>query len=244
MLKAEFGAAVMLLTRVPAGWLIGPIAIDPARAVWAFPLVGAAIGAAGGGVVALCMWAGMPPALAAVWALGVMALLSGGLHEDGWADIADGLGGGTRERKLEIMRDSRIGSYGAVALVLAAAVRIIAIGALAQRPFAALIAAGALSRGSMAIPLLLLGPAREAGLGSLMLGAGGRRWVCLGLGLAVAGVALAPGQALAGCGAALLAGLAMAGLARAQIGGFTGDVLGGCAVAAECAGLTAMVCVT
>ena len=244
MLKAELGAAVMLLTRVPAGRLAGPDLVEPARTVWAFPLVGAAIGAAGGLAVALCVALGMPPLLAAVWAMAVMALLSGALHEDGLADIADGFGGGhTADRKLEIMRDSRIGSYGALALVLAVAIRIFALAALAGRPIAGLIAAGALSRGSMAIPLLLLGPARPGGLGSLVTGAGGRRWACLGLALVVVAIALPPGQALAASGAAMAAALAVAGLAWRQIGGFTGDVLGGCAVAAECAGLTAMACV-
>lgn len=234
----------MLLTRVPAGWLAGPMVIDPARSIWAFPLVGAAIGVGGGLTMAVCGAARMPLPLAAVWALVVMALLSGGLHEDGLADIADGFGGGqTRERKLEIMRDSRIGSYGALALVLATALRIFAIAALAGRPFGALVAAGALSRGSMVVPLLLLEPARAGGLGALMAGAGVRRWVCLGLALGVVAVAVPPGQAVAGAGAALVAALAVAGLARRQIGGFTGDVLGGCAVAAECAGLTAMACV-
>lgn len=182
----------------------------------------------------------MGPALAAVWAVAAMALLSGALHEDGLADVADGFGGGgTRARKLDIMRDSRIGSYGALALVLAVGIRVFAVAGL---PAMALLAAGAVSRGAMAVPLLLLGPAREGGLGSLVVGAGARRWICLGLGVVIAGVVLPPGQAVAGVVAAVGAALVMTGLARGQIGGFTGDVLGGCVVAAECAGLTAMVC--
>ena len=234
----------MLLTRVPAGWLAGAGPVDPARTVWSFPLVGAVIGAGGGLVVALCVALGMPPLLAAAWALAGMALLSGALHEDGLADIADGFGGGqTPERKLEIMRDSRIGSYGALALVLATTIRVFAIAALAGRPVAALAAAGALSRGSMAIPLLLLRPARAGGLGALVVGAGTRRWVCLALTLGVVAVVLPPGQAFGACAAALAAALVVSGLAWRQVGGFTGDVLGGCAVAAECAGLTAMACV-
>ncbi len=239
-----FGSALTLLTRVPAGWLAGPQPLAPARALGAFPFVGAAIGAAGGAVLALGLRAGMPPPLAAAWALALMAAASGALHEDGLADIADGFGGGaTRERKLEIMRDSRIGSYGALALVLATAIRLFAIAALARQPVGALVAAGALSRGSLALPLLLLTPARAGGLGSLVVGAGWRRAFCVGAGLAIAASVLPPGQAAAAAAAAMLAAVAVSGLARVQIGGFTGDVLGACAVAAECAGLSAMACV-
>jgi adenosylcobinamide-GDP ribazoletransferase len=234
----------MLLTRVPAGWLAGPEMVEPTRAVWAFPVVGAAIGAAGGVLVALGVAVGMQGPLAAVWAVAGMVLLSGGLHEDGLADVADGFGGGrTRERKLDIMRDSRIGSYGALALILATAIRVFAIASLAGRPMGALIAAGALSRGCMAVPLLLLGPAREGGLGALVMGAGVRRWVCLGLAIGIVAVMVPPDQAAMAVGGAIGAALVMSGLARVQVGGFTGDVLGGCAVAAECAGLTAMACV-
>lgn len=234
----------MLLSRVPAGWLARTDLINPARTVWAFPFVGAAIGAVGGLIIALCARAGMPPSLAAAWALAVMTLLSGALHEDGLADLADGFGGGgTPERKLEIMRDSRIGSFGALALVLATAIRISSVAALASRPVGALIAAGALSRGSMAIPLLLLEPARAKGLGALVIGAGVRRWICLALTLGIVAAVVPPGQAAAACGAAVAAALVITELARRQIGGFTGDVLGGCAVVVECAGLTAVACV-
>ena len=93
------------------------------------------------------------------------------------------------------------------------------------------------------MPLLVLGPAREGGLAALVVGAGARRWVCLGLGVGVAVAVLAPGRAVVASGAALGAALVVSWVARGQIGGFTGDVLGGCAVAAECAGLTAMACI-
>lgn len=242
MLTREFGVAVMLLTRVPAGWLAGPVVIQTSRVVWAFPLVGALVGAVGASVLAGGRAGGIGAALAAIWAVAAMTVASGGLHEDGLADVADGFGGGgERTRKLEIMRDSRIGSYGALALILAVGIRVFALTGL---PAMALVAVGALSRGAIAVPLLLLGPAREGGLGGLVLGAGVRRWLCLGIGIAVAMVVLPTGQAGAGVMAAIAAAMAVSGLARRQIGGFTGDVLGACAVAAECAGLTAMSCVT
>lgn len=238
----EFGVAIMLLTRVPAGWLAGSAVVQTSRVVWAFPLVGALIGAGGAAVLAGGRAGGMGAALAAIWAVATMAVVSGGLHEDGLADVADGFGGGaSRARKLEIMRDSRIGSYGALALILAVGVRVSAMTGL---PAMALVAVGAMSRGAIAVPLLLLGPAREGGLGGLVAEAGARRWVCLGLGIGIAVVVLPAGQAGAGVAAALVAALVVSGLARRQIGGFTGDVLGACVVAAECAGLTAMSCVT
>ena len=237
----DFGVAVMLLTRVPAGWLAGATVVETRRVVWAFPVVGAFVGAGGAAVLAAGRAAGMPPGLAAIWAVAAMVALSGALHEDGLADVADGFGGGgTRDRKLEIMRDSRIGSYGALALVLAVAVRVVAVTGL---PVLALVAIGAVSRGVMAVPLLLLGPAREGGLGKQVVGAGVRRWICLGGGVIGAGLVLPPGQAGAGVMAAIGASLVVTGLARRQVGGFTGDILGACVVAAECAGLTAMACV-
>src|SRR5271168_821970 len=101
----------MLLTRLPVGRSGGS---DLARTVWAFPVVGLVVGLLGG----LVYWAlarlGVPAFLAASWAFVAILLVTGAFHEDGLADTVDGFGGGrTRERKLEIMRDSRIGAYGA-----------------------------------------------------------------------------------------------------------------------------------
>ncbi len=91
------------------------------------------------------------------------------MHEDGLADVADGFGGGfSRERKLEIMKDSRIGAFGAVALVLSLGLRASALAALAGTPLGALLvmtAAGAISRCACLAPLVLLPPARGDGAG-------------------------------------------------------------------------------
>jgi len=238
--RAQFGAALMLLTRVPAGWLIRARAFPEARdCLWAYPLVGALVGAVGAGAMAL-----LPPALGAVWALVAMAALTGALHEDGLADMADGFGGGaTPAGKLEIMRDSRVGSYGVVAVVLSMAVRGAALAGLAGAGWGgwALVAAGALSRASMAVPLLLLRPARVDGLGAA-LGRmpAGSALACGGLAAAVALVAVGPGPALVAIAAALVAAGGVSALARRQIGGFTGDVLGGCAVVTEAAILSVL----
>ena len=232
----------MLLTRLPAGWLIGDRAVPaPHRCFWAYPLVGAAIGAAGGAVFTLCRAASLPPSLAACWTVAGLVVVTGALHEDGLGDMADGFGGGrTRERKLEIMRDSRVGSYGVLALVLAVAIRAAAIAAI-PHVLPALIASGALSRAAMAVPALLP-PARVDGLGAGMGRIGwGPTLSSAAIGGAVALLALPPGSALLAVAVAGCAALATAWVARAQIGGFTGDVLGGCAVVTECAVLSCLV---
>jgi adenosylcobinamide-GDP ribazoletransferase len=237
--RAELASAGMLLTRLPAGWIAaGQPPADLADSVWAFPLVGGVVGGIGG----LAFWAGallgLPPAVAAVWTLAAMLLTTGALHEDGLADTADGFGGGrTPERKLEIMRDSRIGTFGALALGLSLAARGTAMTAIAApwHVAAALVAAGALGRGAILIVLLVLAPARSDGLAAGFKDGG--------LAAPVVGIALAATVALA-CGAAgalIAAGamaLALAWLARRQVGGYTGDVLGAASVLAECAALS------
>ncbi len=231
----------MLLTRLPVGRWGGS---DLARTVWAFPVVGLVVGLFGGFVYWAMSRFGVPPLLAASWAFVAILLVTGAFHEDGLADTADGFGGGrTRERKLEIMRDSRIGTYGAVALGLSLLVRVSALAALG-RPglvLAALIAAAMAGRGGMIVPLLVLTPVRPdgiaAGLGNIP------RWSAV-TGLALVGLALrvlSPIQAaLAVAVAALAASLAVTALARRQIGGHSGDVLGASEVIAECVTLTVL----
>ncbi len=240
-MRGELAAALMLLTRLPVGWLArGPVLF--ANSVWAYPVAGAVVGGLAAAVYAACHALGMPPALAAVWALGAGVLATGGFHEDGLADTADGLGGGrTRERKLEIMRDSRIGSYGALALLLSMAARGAALAAIAQpwRVAAAMIAAAALGRGAIIVVLLATGPARPDGLAAALRDLPTGR-AALGLALpTIAALLLLPAlAALAAIGGALLAALLLAFAARRQLGGYTGDVLGAAAVAAECAALS------
>jgi adenosylcobinamide-GDP ribazoletransferase len=235
----EFGSAVALLTRLPVPAALRP---DLARSVWAWPLVGAAVGALGGGVYWLARALAIPMPLATFWALAAMLALTGGFHEDGLADTADGFGGGaTRERKLAIMRDSRIGSFGVLALVLSLAIRASATIALADRArvAAALIVAAALGRAAMAGIPLLLPPARPDGLGAAV-----RRpsWAGTATALALAGVTafllLPPAPAALAGVAAVVACCGLGLLARAQIGGYTGDVLGAGEQVVECVVLT------
>ena len=169
-----------------------------------------------------------------------MLLLTGALHEDGLADMADGFGGGRDPpRKLEIMRDSRIGAYGALAIGLALMLRVAALAGLADRgglglAAAGLVTAAAASRGLGLMPMALLAPARPDGLGH---GAGrlpagvfpAASVIAIVLGLALpawAGIPL-PRAAMA-LGLATLAAAATTSVARRQIGGVTGDVAGAC----------------
>ena len=240
---ADLASAFGLLTRVPVGHLAPP-GTDHARAIWAYPVAGLAVGGLGGCVYAACIALRLAPALAAVWTLAAMTLATGGLHEDGLADTADGFGGGrTPGRRLEIMRDSRIGSYGAMALLSAFAVRGVAIAAIAEpaRVAAALVASGALGRGAILLVLRLAPPARADGLSAGLAGAGWRP-VTLGCAIALAAAFLTlPWREALACSA--LAGATAPGLAVLSgrlTGGHTGDVLGACAVVAECLALSVL----
>jgi adenosylcobinamide-GDP ribazoletransferase len=221
--------ALAFLTRLPVA--PEPIAAGSSlgASVVMFPVVGALIGLLGGGGYALAFWLGLPPLPAATAALATTIWLTGALHEDGLADVADGFGGGRRrEDKLRIMRDPRIGSYGALALVLGLLARAGALAALAAPAdvMAALVAAGAASRAALAAVMTTLPVARADGLAA----SAGRphplRTAAAVLVAALIAVVLlgkaAAAALLAGAGAAF----AVAWLARRQIGGHTGDVLG------------------
>ena len=206
---------------------------------WA-PLAGASVGAGGAVVLTLASDLGFPAFVAAALALLATVLIGGGLHEDGLADLADGFGGGTtRDRKLEIMRDSRLGSYGALAIGFSLLLRTACLSSLAERggpalAAAALIGAGAASRGFGLMPMALLPPARPDGLGhgagrfpaSVFPTAAGLA-IAIGLVVPVIGGAGWSRAALALGLAALAAGWTTR-LARRQIGGQTGDVAGAC----------------
>jgi adenosylcobinamide-GDP ribazoletransferase len=223
-------AALGFLTRLPLPAALAPARHDLVRAVRAFPLVGAFIGLVGGAAFALALALGVPATPAALLAVLTTVLATGGLHEDGLADTADGFGGGfTRERKLAIMRDPRSGAYGLLALIFSVGLRTAALAALGRpgAATAALVAAHAGSRAALPALMRLLDPARADGLAA----AAGRPetgatlWA-LGLGAAIVLVALGPGGGLWALLAAAAAALLTGALARRQIGGYTGDVLG------------------
>jgi adenosylcobinamide-GDP ribazoletransferase len=226
-LRAVAGA-LSFLTIVPVGRAVEAERRDVARGVVLFPAVGAGIGALAGAVaVALSPW--VPSLLAAGLALATVVLVTGALHVDALADTFDAAGGRSRERALEIMRDSRLGTYGTSALVLDLLLKVGAISALLVRGGAlqALIAAGALSRAaSPPLAAFLPYPRADAGPGSVITGA--PRFyaaAALALGVAIAAAAVGTDVLWLGLAAGVIA-LAAGLVFRAWLGGATGDCLG------------------
>jgi adenosylcobinamide-GDP ribazoletransferase len=230
------------LTRLPVTIRQPAAPGELGRALRLAPLVGLVVGVLG----ALVGWIaivglGLPPWPAAFLVLGTTIWITGALHEDGLADVADGWGGASeRRRKLAIMRDSRIGTFGVLALILSVGLRAAALAALAalagpEAITAVLIAAHSLSRGLLPPVMLMLVPARDEGLAATA-GRPAVPDVLIGLGLALLIAVLAAGALGLGLGLAALAAAALTGLiALRQIGGYTGDVLGAVQQAAEVA---------
>ncbi len=236
-----FLSAAGFLTRLPMPGWVGWADDRMIRASRYFAAVGALVGLAGG----LVWWlAGQvaPGAVAAGLALAAMIWLTGALHEDGLADCADGLGGGkSGPQALEIMRDSRVGSYGALALVFSVGLRWAALAALAPGwGMLALVLAGGIGRAAMVPATALASYARREGLGGSLAGGAGVIEVAAALGTAlVLGIIggwpglLALGLALAVTGGFLLY------LVR-RVGGYTGDGLGAIAQLGEIAVLVVL----
>ena len=233
----DLRAALRFLTRAP----IKPARSEGAgppldRAVRAFPIIGGLIGLSAGLIHAIASGLGLPGIVAAVLAVGGLALVTGALHEDGLADMADGFGGGaSREDKLAIMRDSRIGAYGVITLVVVLAAKVGAIADIERTGLviAAMVGAAAASRAAMPAIMLWLEPARGDGLAA---GAGRPPATHVWTSLAMALVLVVGLLTWTGLVAFLIAGLGAAGIARLadrQIGGHTGDVLGGAQQIAE-----------
>ena len=229
--------AVQFLTRLPLPWTLNP---RGAKASWAWPLAGAVVGALAAVGASLALGAGLPPNVAAALALSVQAGATGGLHEDGLSDSADGLWGGhTPERRLEIMKDSRIGSYGALALVLGVLIRWSALSALfaAGSVWGPLLALGALSRWPLLAMLWALPPAREGGL-SRLIGRPGTATLALGGAMALLlGLLAAGAQAVPAALAVLAVTVLWSLLVRGRLGGQTGDTCGAAQQLAEIAAL-------
>ncbi len=240
----DIAAALGLLTRLPIRVDMARATARGAGAAWAWPLAGLAVAGLAGLAGALALWVGLPAGLAAGLVLVVQVAVTGAMHEDGLADCCDGFWGGwERVRRLEIMKDSRIGAYGVIALVLSLGLRWQALAVLiaAGWLWPALLLTGLLSRVPMVALSWALRPARADGLSRGVGRADGQRLVLAAgvagvLALAVAG-GVAVAAALAVAGVTVLWGL----LARARIGGQTGDVLGAAQQLAELACLCVLV---
>jgi adenosylcobinamide-GDP ribazoletransferase len=239
---AELVHALKFLTRLPVPF---SKTIDPPplnQTMRMFSVAGALIGV----LIAVVLLAGrlvqLPPLLSAILAVAAGILVTGALHEDGFADTADGFGGGkTRERRLEIMRDSRIGSYGALALIIAVALRVAAYASLIEFSAIALltiiVAAQSFSRALVVDMLWATPPARTNGL-SAYAGQPPRSIaifaIALGLLLTlVAGYFSQFENAVLALALGLAATAAIRWQAMRLIGGQTGDVCGAAQVACE-----------
>ena len=196
------------------------------------PFVGAMIGALAGGVFWLAHLA-FPASLAVVLAVAASLLATGALHEDGFADTCDGLGGGvTRERALEIMRDSRLGTYGAAGLGLLLAAKVLALAATAPDVVPWLfIAAHAASRASAVVAIATGTYVRDAGIARPVAGAVAPDSLALALVTAAAAVcvmlvAAAPAVIVAGLAGLAVGHVVMRRVYERKLGGYTGDCLG------------------
>lgn len=217
-------AAVGFLTAVPVP---SATAEDfPLGRFW-FPLVGAGIGGSAG-VVDWWLSPVVGRDLAAVAAIATLAVLTGGLHLDGLGDTADGLfGGDSPTQRLAIMRDSRLGAFGAVAITVVLLGDYSALAGLSPRTgLVHLVLVGAISRWAMLMVLLALPYARDDGLG-LAWRSRGSLWVALIGTLEVVPLLSIGGQAAwRGLGLAVIGGALISCLAARRIGGATGDVYG------------------
>jgi adenosylcobinamide-GDP ribazoletransferase len=203
---------------------------DVARASWALPVAGLLVGLAGSAIYWIAGIVGLTPGPAAMLALATTILVTGAMHEDGLADAADGFGGGrTRDQKLEIMRDSRIGTYGACALVISLVLRWSALAAIGKpgSVAAALSVSHAAARAALPVFMRLVPPARADGLSA---GAGQppaqSALIAFVLGTLCLACGFGLGKVIIGVILLSLAGLIMARLATRQVGGQTGDILG------------------
>lgn len=222
----DLPAAVGLLTRLPVP-VDGPAATARgAAAAWAYPVVGIILGFLQAVALAVFLSLGLPVAISAALVLALPIILTGAMHEDGLADSADGLWGGwDTARRLAIMKDSHIGSYGVIALVLCLLLRWLALVAVAQTGGFALVllVVASLSRAAMVGVMAALPHARDGGL-SRTVGRPAPPTALLAFGIATF-VALIAGQVML-VAIAAVAAICCALVARAKIGGQTGDILG------------------
>lgn len=235
-ITTDLRAGLAFCTRLP---VTAPSERRLAEAAWTFPIAGAVVGLIGGFVLWGALALSLPPFAAAVLAVAATALVTGCLHEDGLADTADGFGGGReRARVLAILRDSRIGTYGVIALIVSFLLRVGAVASLAASSaglaMLALIAAHAGARGALPLFMRAVPQARDDGLSATA----GRPSAGVVAGAAALGLVVA--LICVGFGVTLVSAILVAGalavlarLALRKIGGQTGDVLGAAEQASE-----------
>jgi adenosylcobinamide-GDP ribazoletransferase len=229
-LWSDLRLGTAFLTRLPLELTEAESGRKLADVAWTFPVVGAIVGLASGAALWVGLWLGLDPLAAALLAVAAAVLLTGGLHEDGLADTADGFGGGKdKADKLRIMDDPTMGAFGVLALIITVGLKSAIVAGMVGpgTAIAALIGAAIGSRAAMPVLMYFLKPAKRSGLGA---GAGKPNRAETLIAALIGGVGMllvlgaVPGAA--GLIAAAAAYVAISGTARRHIGGFTGDVLG------------------
>jgi adenosylcobinamide-GDP ribazoletransferase len=228
----QLWVAIGFMTRLPVPNRDVPVA----QVVWAFPVAGMLVGILSGAVLWGAAALGLSPLVAAFAALAVSALATGALHEDGLADCADGFWGGhTPQRRLEIMRDSRSGAYGVLALVLGTGIKAALIAQLVAYwggypSCMMVIAVHALARSGLPLAMMRYPQAAKTGLAAMV---GAPRGIPVAASLILAGIitycvlVLAPFWVpLVLIGTVCATALLMGTLAKAKLGGLNGDSLG------------------
>jgi adenosylcobinamide-GDP ribazoletransferase len=220
--------AIVFLTRIPVRTTRS---LDTARSVPWFPIVGMFIGVLVGGIAALLEpWSS--PYVAAGVAIVVGLLVTGAFHEDGLGDVADAfVGGWTREDRLRILKDSRHGTYGVVALASSIALRFVALGALVlagpKSAFIGAVAAHGMARSAAVVAMLVARPATGEGLGSEYVARLRRAPSAVGIAVTVSVAAVIAGWWVAvALGSAVVTTTVLIVWSKRKIGGFSGDVLG------------------
>ena len=225
----DITAALGLLSRLPVRLDTSRATARGAQAAWAYPIAGLILAALACAIAQIALMLGMPAPLTAGLALASLVIMTGAMHEDGLADSTDGLWGGwDKDRRLAIMKDSHIGAYGVIALVLSLGLRWHAITIAIDHGmlWPALIATSMLSRAAM-VPLMARLPhARDTGLSHSV---GRPTHTTAHIAEAIAIVATLIAFQFIGLwliAAAVLAAIACALVAKSKIGGQTGDILG------------------
>ena len=243
-----FFGAIRFFTRLPVPAWVGHSSEALNRSARYFPAVGIVVGALAALVFVLAslFW---PKTLAVLAAMAATLYATGAFHEDGWSDMVDGFGGGwEKSQVLNIMKDSRIGSFGAVALVMMLLAKFCALIELELTAIPAVLVAGhTLSRFCSTSLMRGLDYVRDEGKAKPLATRIGRAELAFagdtaGLALLLPLRILPPGAVVVGCIGAALATLWLARLFRRRLGGYTGDCLGAAQQLAEVAFYGGLLC--
>jgi adenosylcobinamide-GDP ribazoletransferase len=231
IMHQDFLTAATLLTRIPVGWPDDAAPPNTARSYWAFPLIGIGVAAIPAVIAAILLNFGVPALAAATLMILGTILITGGLHQDGLADLGDSLGGDNPEQRLRIMHDPAIGSYGILALVTVIIIDVACLAAIGtQSPIAmmqTMIGVAAVSRGMVVLQRSQHTPPNDDGVAAKT-GAPDQQIVLIGLLLAfLAGVIFMPTfAAIASFAIGLIVTLFLGRFLKTWIDGVNGDGLG------------------